>query len=168
MPTAFHAVYSCMEITQAMQESLLLSLLRHDKTPSGVECSFFQFGTIGVKFYGYGDEAKEKARKAFSQQSTCYENDLAPKPGKLFAISIKGAGSNAPISLHGYTTEIAIVMKGWTPNLDDEICTLRQRLHAAGLPSGDLHSVNVGYVVDTQANDFKLVPIDFGWHFAGE
>ena len=152
-----------MELTKEMKEAMIVSLLRHDATPSGVECSFFQFGTVGIKFYGYTDFAKNAARNAFAQQVRCYAKGLAPKPGVVFSIPIKGAGNDgSPIFLHGYTTEVAVMVEGID---DDERRTMRMLLDAAGLPAGDLHSRNVGYVVDEATNTFKLVPIDFGYHF---
>jgi len=153
-----------MEITQEMKEKMLLSLLRHDRTPSGVECSFFQFGSVGVKFYGYGENACERASNAFERQTRCYLQGLAPRPGRTFAISLKGAGCHKghDLVLYGYTTECAIVVP--TPD-EDDVSKLYAALDAAGLPSGDLHYANIGYVVDEETESFKLVPIDFGWHF---
>ena len=161
-------LYLDMEITREMQEAMILSLLRHDKTPSGVECSFFQFGPVGVKFYGYGKDANEKARDAFAQQSRCYASGLAPKPGGMFAIPIKGAGTEGRcMHLHGYTTEIAIMANREQPIDDTDREVMYSKLRNAGLPCGDLHSRNIGYVVDEENDSFKLVPIDFGSHFGG-
>lgn len=150
-----------MEITQEMQEVMILSLLRHDKTPQGVECSFFQFGTVGVKFYGYCNDSKHKAIEAFHMQSRCYAKGLAPKPGQVFSVPIKGAGIyGSPMALHGYTTEIAVMVDN--PSHGDR-SKLREALSVANLPHGDLHSGNVGYIIENDT--FKLVPIDFGSHF---
>jgi len=156
-----------MDITREMQEAMIVSLLRHDATPSGVECSFFQFGAVGVKFYGYGDMAQEKARKAYWQQCRCYDAGFAPKPGKTFSIAIKGAGNGESMFLHGYTTEVAVMLRAQDMIPDKERAALYEGLRNARLPCGDLHPRNVGYVVDEKTNAFKLVPIDFGWHFAG-
>lgn len=147
-----------------MQEAIVLSLLRHDKTPQGVECSFFQFGTVGVKFYGYGPDARDAADRALQRQKGCYRQGFAPKPGQMFCIYLKGNGEHGSgLKLYGYTTEVAIMV----PMIPDEAChALRDRLRDAGLPSGDLHRKNVGYVVDEATDTFKLVPIDFGWHFS--
>jgi len=154
-----------MEITREMQEAMIVSLLRHDETPSGMECSFFQFGCIGVKFYGYGSDAKHAAENAFDQQVKCYHAGVAPKPGAVFSFPIKGAGLHGrAIYLYGYTTEIAIVFSG-SYHADDDRQEMYRRLETAGLPCGDLHSRNIGYVVDEKTDTFKLVPIDFGHHF---
>jgi hypothetical protein len=156
-----------MEITREMQETMIVSLLRHDKTPSGVECSFFQFGTVGVKFYGYGSDARIKAKASFASQVKCYAAGVAPKPGKMFSVPIKGAGKyGEAIQLHGYTTEVAIVLRPDQNATDFEREVMYDSLEAAGLPCGDLHSGNIGYVVDEKNDCFKLVPIDFGSHFA--
>jgi len=155
-----------MEITNEMQATMIVSLLRHDKTPQGVECSFFQFGTTGVKFYGYGEDAEESASNAFHTQVECYQLGLAPKPGKLFSIPLKGAGEYGKrVCLYGYTTEVAIM----SHDVAEEDCyRVKRQLEDAGLPSGDLHLRNVGYVVDEKTDTFKLVPIDFGKHFKCE
>jgi hypothetical protein len=162
-------VFLCMEITQEMKEAMILSLLRHDKTPSGAECSFFKFGTVGVKFYGYGLNAKSSAKKAFDQQSRCYASGLAPKPGKVFAITVKGAGDfGEAMQLHGYTTEVAITLGRGQQVNEEEFYRMQDKLIEASLPYGDLHGANVGYVVDEETDAFKLVPIDFGRHFTGD